>query len=104
MWANFDIEEKTLEENTCLSYLSLYLLEAAGLELPAYYQFLQEMEDVIPSMNNLGYYSRSRGMLIPYAEATGEEKEWLDQYTMVQYNNLFDEEGRSGKFFGSIPE
>lgn len=104
VWANFDIEEKTLEENTCLSYLSLYLLEAAGLELPAYYQFLQEMEDVIPSMNNLGYYSRSRGMLIPYAEATGEEKEWLDQYTMVQYNNLFDEEGRSGKFFGSIPE
>lgn len=104
VWANFDIEEKTLEENTCLSYLSLYLLEAAGLELPAYYQFLQEMEDVIPSMNNLGYYSRSQGALIPYAEATGEEKAWLDKYAIVQYNNLFDEDERSGKFFGSIPE
>ena len=104
VWANFDIEEKILEENTCLSYLSLYLLEAAGLELPAYYQFLQEMEDVIPSMNNLGYYSRSQGALIPYAEATGEEKAWLDKYAIVQYNNLFDEDERSGKFFGSIPE
>ena len=104
VWANYDIEEKTLEENTCLSYLSLYLLEAAGLELPPYYQFLQEMEDAIPSMNHQGYYSRSQGMLIPYAEATGEEKAWLDKYAMVQYNNLFDEEGRSGKFFGSIPE
>lgn len=104
VWANYDIEEKVLEENTCLSYLSLYLLEAAGIELPPYYQFLQQMEDAVPSMNHQGYYSRSQGMLIPYEEASGEEKEWLDKYAMVQYNNLFDEEGRSEKFFGSIPD
>lgn len=105
VWANYDIPEKTLEENTCLSYLSLYLLEAAGIELPPYYQFLQQMEDVVPSMNNQGYYSRFQGCMIPYKDAAGEEKAWLDQYAMMQYHNLFDGENRNEIFFTShIPE
>jgi phosphoglycerol transferase MdoB-like AlkP superfamily enzyme len=100
IWANYDIEEQTVAQ-TGLNYLSRYLLEAAGLELSPYHSFLKEMETVIPVMIQGGYYSAAQGCFLPYAEAQGIEKEWLDRYEMIQYNALFDEEGRSDRFFGN---
>jgi len=98
VWANYDIEEKVIERSS-LSYLSVYLLEAAGIELPPYYQFLKDMSEKIPAMNNQGYYSVSQGKMIPYEEAAGEELEWLQKYRIVQYNTLFDIEDRNETFF-----
>lgn len=98
VWANYDIEEATVD-CTSLNYLSRYLLEAAGLQLPEYHRFLADLEDVIPAMNQSGYYSRSQGRFLTYAEAQGTEKEWLDKYEAVQYNALFDSKNRSELFF-----
>ena len=100
IWANYDIPEQTVER-TSLNYLGKYMLEAAGLELPSYYQFLKEMEQTIPALNHMGYYSKEQGKYIPLSEATGEEKKWLDLYAMLQYNDLFDVENRSEEFFGN---
>ena len=88
-------------ERTSLNYLGRYMLEAAGMELPPYYQFLKEMEAVIPAVNHTGYYSKEQGKYITLAEASGQEKEWLDRYAVLQYNDLFDEENRSEQFFGN---
>ena len=99
IWANFDIPEQTVEL-TSLSYLSRYLLEAAGIELPPYYQFLKELEEQVPVVNALGYYSVSRQTYLPISEAEGEEARWLNRYAVAQYNNLFDGRNRSETFFG----
>ena len=98
VWANFDIPEQTVE-CTSLNYLSRYLLEAAGLELPPYYQFLKDLEQAVPAVNALGYYSISRQTFLPLEEAQGEEAKWLRDYAMVQYNNLFDQKNRNSLFF-----
>ena len=100
IWANYDIEEQTVE-HTALNYLGHYLLEAAGLELSPYHSFLKEMEAVIPAMTQNGYYSLAQGGFLPYTEAQGIEKQWLDKFAMVQHNALFDEAGRSDRFFGN---
>ena len=99
IWANYDIEEKEVS-GTSLNYLPLYLFEAANMELPPYYQFLCDVEGVIPAMNAHGFYSTSREQFVPYQEATGTEAEWLRKYRYIQYNNLFDTKNRSELFFG----
>ena len=99
MWANYDIEEKYVE-CTSINYLSRYMLEGAGIELPAYHKFLKDMENVVPAMNALGYYSLSKGDFIPCDKAEDEEAAWLNQYEALQYNNLFDTENRDEELFG----
>ena len=98
VWANFDIPEQTVE-CTSLNYLGRYLLETAGLELPPYYQFLKELEQAVPAVNALGYYSISQQTFLPLEDAQGEEAKWLNDYAMVQYNNLFDQKNRNSLFF-----
>ena len=99
IWANYDIEEKT-DVYTSLNYLSVYLLEAAGLELSPYHSFLADAREVIPAINAHGYYSLEKEAFIPISEAEGQEADWIDNYSKVQYNNLFDNKHRNQLFFG----
>ncbi len=99
IWANFDIEEQQLE-GTSLNYLSRYVLEAAGIELPPYYRFLEAVEKRIPALSAKGYYSKAKGCYQDLDEAEGLEAAWLNKYAIVQYNNLFDEKNRNETFFG----
>lgn len=98
IWANYDIKEKTID-CTSLNYLSTYLLETAGLELSPYNKFLKDVEEVIPAVNAMGYYSVSKEKFIPVADADGREREWLKKYSAIQYNNLFDNKNRNYNFF-----
>lgn len=99
IWANYDIEEKEVEQKIGLNYLSNYLYEAAGMDLPAYNKFLTDAEKIIPSMNSKGYFSEKNHCYIPYKEAQGEEKELLDNYKILTYNSLFDPEHLNQKLF-----
>ncbi len=98
IWANYDIDEKTVD-CTSLNYLSTYLLESAGLELPPYNQFLKDAESVIPAINALGYYSVSKSGFTKISNSEGEEAEYMKKYSNLQYNNLFDKENISESFF-----
>lgn len=98
IWANFDIPEQTVE-CTSLNYLGRYLLETAGLELPPYYRFLKDLEQAIPAVSALGYYSVSQQTFLPLEEAEGEEAQWLNRYALAQYNNLFDADNRNPLLF-----
>lgn len=100
IWANYDIPEQEIG-CTSLNYLGRYLLEAAGIPLPPYYQFLKEAERVIPAVNAFGYYSRSGQTFQTCEEAQGEEALWLSRYESLQYNGVFDKHGRSDHFFGN---
>lgn len=94
IWANYEIEARQGVE-TSINYLSSHLLDVCGLELPAYNQFLQDAEARIPILTSLGYYSESSGGFLPVSEASEEEKEMLERYRVLQYNNLFDKEQES---------
>lgn len=98
IWANYDIQEENVDL-TSINYLPRRLLDVAGLELSPYYQFLAKMENVVPAMNGFGYYSVSKNEFISYDDAADEEKAMLNEYEILQYNNLFDSENRNEIFY-----
>ena len=98
IWANYDIEEASLER-TSLNYLSTYVYEAAGYPLPLYDRFLREMEAVIPAINANGFYSLAAGRYLPFEEANEEERRWLETYEALRYNCLFDAKHRNEALF-----
>ena len=63
-------------------------------------QFLKDTEAVIPAINAYGYYSVEKQCFLPLTEAEGAEAEAIHRYELLQYNNLFDQDGRSEHFFG----
>lgn len=98
IWANFDIEEKTVPL-TSLNYLSNYLLEVAKIPLSPYNAFLKDVEKNIPAINSLKYFSVSQNKFINKELATDTEKEWLEKYQILQYNAVFDSDNHSQVFF-----
>lgn len=103
IWTNYDTPEETVEI-TSLNYLSTLALERAGIELPAYNQFLADMMDVVPAINSRGYYSLSKGKFVHLEDALGEELSWISKYESLQYNSLFDSKNKSCVFFPYIEE
>ncbi len=79
---------------TSINYLSTLALERAGIELPAYNQFLADMMETIPAINSRGYYSKSAGGFLHIEEATGEEADWIRNYNILQYNNMLTKRKR----------
>lgn len=101
IWANYEIEEQYIDAIS-LNYLSSYVYDVAGIDLPPYNQFLREMEEVIPSINANGFYSLADGCYLPFGEANDEESRWLGLYEALQYNNMFDQEHRDETLFPVI--
>ena len=98
IWTNY--ESKTEELSlTSLNYLSNYMLQKAGLPLPAYNSFLSDVEKQIPAMNVKGYYSIKNGGFKSLADAEGDEKDLLDRYWTAEYNSLFDLKHLDSGFF-----
>ncbi len=97
IWTNYDTEEET-GLFTGLNSLSSLVLEKAGIALPPYIAFLSDMRKTIPAMNAYGYYSPSLSRNARTSEATGEEARFLEEYRILQYNNLFDRKNRASAF------
>lgn len=98
IWTNYDTPEETVEISS-LNYLSTLALQRAGIELPAYNDFLADMMEVIPAINARGYYSAADECYKYFEDATGEEEEWLKKYEILQYNSMFDKKEQSDVFF-----
>ncbi len=98
IWANYDIPEADLGLIS-LNYLAGHLLDAAGLERTAYHKYLEHLEQSIPAINALGYYSLQQQDFALCQDAQGEEHIALRDYALVQYNALFDRENSSDLFF-----
>lgn len=98
IWTNYDSEEKTVPI-TSLNFLSTMALQQAGIELPAYNQFLADLMKEIPALNSRGYYSPQEGAYIHLEDAQSEEAEWLSLYETLQYNSMFDKKNQSTVFF-----
>lgn len=88
IWTNYETEAKKVDI-TSLNYLSTMTLERANIELPVYNRFLADMQEHIPAINSRGYYSKSRGGFVHLEDAAGEEADWIKNYNILQYNNMF---------------
>lgn len=98
VWANYDIEERTVE-CTSINYLSNFMYEAAGISLPPYGQFLNDLQKSVPAMNANGFYSASRASFCEYEGQNADEEKWLSLYEQLQYNAVFDTDNRLSAFF-----
>lgn len=103
IWTNYETEEKEVEI-TSLNFLASMALERSGLSMPAYNRFLLDMMETVPAINSRGYYSKSEGRFKHLEDAEGEEAEWIANYEILQYNNMFDGKDRSEVFFPYIKE
>lgn len=98
IWANYDIEEENVEL-TSFNYLSNYMYKASGIELPAYNQFLADINKELPCMNSAGYFSKEADCFKTYEEADGDEALLLNNYYQFIYNCMFDDKERNNYFF-----
>lgn len=98
IWANYDIPEETIPY-TSFNYLSIPLLENAGVPLSPYLRFLKDTQEIIPALNYRGFYSKEKDALITYSEASPTEQEALNQYRTLVYNHLFDSKHKNTIFF-----
>ncbi|MCR4688302.1 MAG: LTA synthase family protein [Saccharofermentans sp.] len=99
IWTNYDLNDELEQQYaedpvgiSSINYLSLDVLKAAGVELPAYYQVLSMIRDEVPSINSVGYYSNARSQFAYLADiTTDEDRNMLTLYRYIQYNLVFDD-------------
>ena len=89
IWANYDIEEKEIDKLS-VNYLSSYLMETIGTEMPVYNQYLLKLSETLPVINTIGYID-AEGNYYTY-EDESEYKSLITNYEKVCYNHLLDEE------------
>lgn len=95
IWANYDIEEERIDYISA-NYLSTLLLEKAGLPLTGYQKFLTQLREVLPVITANIYIDADGNY---YNSNDNPYTEQLQDYAILQYNNLFDEKNRVDSFF-----
>lgn len=97
IWANYDIEEAQ-DVHISTNYLCTTMLEAAGMELTPFHQYLSELKETLPIITAKGYYGEN-GKLYQVDDEDSPYYELLQEYERIQYNNLFDTNNRIENFF-----
>ena len=100
IWANYDIEEKTLER-TSNNYLTTYLADVAGLEKTGYLQFLTEIREENPCINAIGYWGKD-GKFYEREDKASPYYPLLQQYHLLEYNQIFGKDEQEKEFFSLV--
>ncbi len=96
IWANYDIEEQYIDKLSA-NYLSTLLLDTAGIQLPVYHQFLKQLSEVIPVINANGFIDKDNQHYT--LDQSSPYDELIEEYQILQYNNLFDARHRVDEIF-----
>lgn len=99
LWANYDIPEDEVEAMS-LNYLGGYLLQTAGLPMTDYQKYLDGLSEEYPVVTANFYADFKDGSLTFREWSQEEENSSLDDYRILQYNNLVDFHNRISGFFG----
>lgn len=97
IWANYDIEEEKIERSSN-NYLSTFLYDVSGLERPPYIQFLTKLREKIPAINALGYWG-DNGKFYEIEDESSPYFDLVNEYRLLQYNNLFGKDKTLTDFF-----
>lgn len=91
LWSNYELDAEEIEY-TSTNYLGSYFLDAIGVELPVYNQYLLQLQKKVPAVNYQGYLDTENVM--HWGGEGSEQRILLDEYKVFQYNNLFDDRNR----------
>lgn len=97
IWTNYDMEEKTDVEMSS-NYFGSYILKHAGVNLSSYNQFLLEMMEKIPVIG-VGGIKTKEGVWYEWGNIPQEYETLINNYKILQYNNIFDRENRLDEVF-----
>ncbi len=86
IWANYDIEDQTIDKMSA-NYMSSLILHTANMELTPYQQFLYELKDKYPVITLYGCYDAYGNF---YDSVDDIDDEAIQNYRIFQYNNVFD--------------
>ncbi|MGI6499357.1 MAG: LTA synthase family protein [Anaerostipes sp.] len=98
IWANYDIDEKQ-DVYTSANYLSSMMLEQTNLKLTPYNQYLLDLAKKLPAINANGYVD-AKGENHTLRAKT-EYSKLVNEYQILQYNNLFDNKNRDTSLFST---
>ena len=96
IWANYDLPDYDIPDIS-LNYLSILLLDVAGLKTTPYMNYLRHMQKQIPVITGHGYMT-SDGTYHNFDENT-EVSKLIDTYKNLQFNNMFDKKNRLDELF-----
>lgn len=104
IWANYDIDERTVDKLSS-NYLSSLVLQTAGVKMPEYNKYLLKLSETLPVIDTVGYIDNENNYykwsdVSPYSHL-------LDEYEKIQYNNIFDQDNINSDIFyinGYVPE
>ncbi|MCC8045240.1 MAG: sulfatase-like hydrolase/transferase [Clostridiales bacterium] len=105
-WANYDIEEETIEA-TSLNYLYSILADRLGLEMTGYQEYLLDLSEEIPVINSIGYWGGADGVFYELDDKDSPYYELINEYNILEYNDIFGGDNRYYEFFtldGNEPE
>lgn len=97
IWANYDIPEKEIE-GISSNYLSPYLLKTLGLPMTGYDKYLMDLYEKIPVISQI-CYKDTQGNVYDPEDDSFPYKDLLNDYHILQYNNMFDTKNRVEEFF-----
>ncbi len=97
IWANYDIEEREIERLS-VNYLSSYMMQVAGVQMPTYNRYLLALSETLPVINNVGHID-ALGNYYMVGDNSSPYLDLLSGYEKVIYNLVFDEENRKTAYY-----
>lgn len=86
VYSNYDVDLREIPEYMSINYLGADVLEACGLQLTSYDNYLLEMQKVIPAVNFYGFLTEE-GIWYSLDEDVPEDyRERISEYNILQYN------------------
>lgn len=95
MWSNYGLEHQYYD-GISVNYLSTILMENANIAKTGYQEFLSSLMQSFPIVN-ANVYQDVDGVFHSWDE---NQEELLENYQILQYNQLVDKKHRDSSFFG----
>ena len=97
IWANYDIGEEKIDMISP-NYLGAKVMQLAGGALTGYQKFILDMYEEVPVLTYNGYIGAD-GKLYDVEDETSPYYDKLEEYRILQYNNLMDTKNTVKDFF-----
>lgn len=97
IWANYDIQEEIIEK-TSLNYLYSIMADRLGLPMTGYQKYLLDLREEIPVLCAQGYWGAD-GNFYDLKDETSPYYEKINEYQILQYNDIFGRDNRYLEFF-----
>ncbi|MBR3357503.1 MAG: LTA synthase family protein [Solobacterium sp.] len=100
IWTNYYSQNEEVPM-TSMNYLSTYLLDASGIELPVYNRFIKDVNGVSSAMNTNGIYLNDKKQFTKFSSSVLDEYELIKEYNYMVYDSS---KGNKDTRFFPIPD